>query len=182
MTQEPSDHADESPAPMTRRRMLAAGGALAGGLAATGMLTQSAAAATASLTTRTISLDQAQRIVQAAIHYTTKHSLPPMYVLIVDAVGQPTASVRMDGNALASLDLVAAKAYTASRFGTATADLAAAVKDPGQIAALTAGGMSLLPGGRPIVQDGVVIGAIGAGGSINPAVDDQVAVAALAAL
>ncbi|MFC1407273.1 MULTISPECIES: heme-binding protein [Streptacidiphilus] len=170
---------------MTRRRVMAAGGVLAGGLAATGLLANTAVAAagaTAPVTTKTISLDQAHRIVQAAIQYTKEHSLPPMYVLVVDGVGQPTASARMDGNALASLDLVPAKAYTACRFGTATADLAAGVKDPGQIAALTAGGMSLLPGGRPIVQDGVVIGAIGAGGSINPAVDDQVAIAALKAL
>ena len=105
-----------------------------------------------------------------------------MYVLVVDADGRPTASARMDNNALASVDLVPAKAYSACVLRTATADLDAGVKDPGQIATLTAAGMSLLPGGRPVIQDGVVIGAVSAGGSLDPAVDDQVAAAALKAL
>jgi glc operon protein GlcG len=185
MTQELSDRADESQGPVTRRRVMAAGGALAGGLAATGLLAKSAAAATggtAPLTTKTITLAQAQRIVQAAIQYTTDHSIAPMYVLVVDATGQPMASARMDNNLLASVDLVPARARTACMFGAATADLGTIVKDPGWIAAVTAAGMSLLPGGRPIVQDGVVIGAIAAGGAPSPAVDDQVAIAALKAL
>jgi glc operon protein GlcG len=185
MTQDLPDHADQTRGPVTRRRVMAAGGALAGGLAATGLLATDAAAATggtAPLTTKTISLEQAHRIVQAAIQYTAEHSLPPMYVLVINAAGDPKASAVMDDNGRASIDLVPAKAHTALQFGTATADLAATVKDTGQIAALSAAGMSLLPGGRPIIQDGVVIGAIGTGGSLNPAVDDQVAAAALTAL
>jgi glc operon protein GlcG len=185
MKQEPSDQAGEGRTAMTRRTALASAGVLGGGLAVSGLLAGSAEAATggpALLTTKSITLEQAQRIIQAAIKYTTDHSLPPMYVLVVNGAGEPKASAVMDNNALPAIDLVPAKAHTALRFGTATVDLAATFKDTGRIAALTAVGFSLFPGGRPVIQDGVVIGAIGVGGSTNPLVDDQVAVAALKAL
>ena len=72
----------------------------------------------------------------------------------------------------ASVALVPAKARTARAFRAATADLATGVTDPARIASFTAAGFSLLGGGRPVVEDDQVIGAIGVGGG-SPAQDDE---------
>ncbi|WP_327699866.1 MULTISPECIES: GlcG/HbpS family heme-binding protein [unclassified Streptomyces] len=168
----------------TRRGVLGMAGAVAGGVALSQMLADSASAATGSsgsIATRTISLAQAQRLIEAAVRYVRDHSLPPMFVLVVDSAGETKASLRMDNNSSAAVMLVPAKAHTARTFRTATADLATNIKDPGQIASFVASGCSLLPGGRPIFENGQFIGALGAGGG-TPAQDDEVARAALGAL
>jgi glc operon protein GlcG len=175
--------------PVTRRQVLAYGGAVAG-VAAAGTLAAAAPASAAeqaeaaggSLASRTISLAQANRIVAAGIQYVRDHPpLPPMFVLVVDAAGDEKSSRRMDGNGPASVTLVPIKARTSVAFRAATADLAARTVDPARSASFTAAGFSLLGGGRPVVEDGVVIGAVAVGGG-SPEQDDEVAQAALRAL
>lgn len=129
---------------------------------------------------RSVSLAQANRLVTAALQHVRDAGLPPMFVQVVDVCGDEKAAKRMDGNGLASLALVPAEARTAISFRTATADLARTT-DPARIASLTTAGFSLLGGGRPVVEDGTVIGAIAVGGG-SPEQDDEVARAALAAL
>lgn len=87
----------------------------------------------------------------------------------------------MDGNGLASVALVPVKARTSIAFRAATADLAMRTTDPGRIAFFTLAGFSLLGGGRPILENGAVIGAV-AGGGGTPEQDDEVAGAALRSL
>ena len=135
-----------------------------------------------SIPLRSVSLAQANRIVAAAVAYVRNHSgIPPMYVLVVDVCGDEKASRRMDGNGPASVTLVPIKARTAVSFRAATADLAARTTDPGRIASLTTAGFSLLGGGRPIMENGAVIGAVAVGGG-TPEQDDEVAAAALRVL
>ncbi|MDX2549126.1 GlcG/HbpS family heme-binding protein [Streptomyces sp. WI04-05B] len=168
----------------TRRGMLGIAGAVAGGLAISQMAAGNASAATGSggsIATRTISLAQAQRLTEAAVRYVRDKKLPPMYVLVVDSAGEAKASLRMDNNSSAAAELVPHKAHTARTYRTATADLATNIKDPGQIASFVASGASLLPGGRPIFENGQFIGALAVGGG-TPAQDDEVARAALSAL
>ena len=131
---------------------------------------------------RSVSLAQANRIVAAGVRFVRdREDLPPMFILVVDVCGDEKASRRMDGNGAASVALVPAKARTSAAFRAPTADLAARTTDPARIASFTAAGFSLLGGGRPIVEDGEVIGAIGVGGG-SPEQDDEVAQAALLAL
>ena len=169
---------------LTRRQALGYGGALATGAAAVA-LAQAApaeAAGAGSLTVRSISLAQANRLLTAALAYVRDTSgLPPMYVLVVDVCGDEKASRRMDGNGPASIALVPAKARTALAFRAPTADLAARTTDPARIASFVGAGFSLLGGGRPVLEDGVPIGAIAVGGG-SPEQDDQVARAALEGL
>jgi uncharacterized protein GlcG (DUF336 family) len=178
-------------APMSRRTALGYGAVTAGvaGVAASQLVAGPASAAvpaatkaaTGSLEARTISRAQAEALVRAAVRYVEKTAgIPPMYVLVVDAAGEVKASTRMDGNGPASVALVPPKAATARAFRTATADLAARTTDPARIASFVAAGYSLLGGGRPVVENGQVIGAIGVGGG-SPEQDDQVAQAALRA-
>jgi uncharacterized protein GlcG (DUF336 family) len=171
---------------VSRRRALGYGSAVVGGVAASSLLGAGPAAATnghsGSLPSRSVSLNQANRIISTAIRYVQSHpGIPPMFVLVVDECGNEKASRRMDGNGPASVSLVPIKAHTAVSFRTATADLAARTTNPARIASFTTAGFSLLGGGRPIVENGAVIGAIGVGGG-TPEQDDEVARAALRGL
>lgn len=172
---------------LTRRRALGYTGAVAAGVAGTQFVAARAAGAEAaapggSLATRTISLAQANRILEAGIrHVRATAGMPPMYLLVVDASGDEKASRRMDRNGPASVALVPIKAHTARSFGRPTADLAAGITDPARIASFTTAGFSLLGGGRPIFEGTQLIGAIGVGGG-SPEQDDEVAQAAIAAL
>lgn len=135
-----------------------------------------------SVVLRTASLLQADRVAQAAVDYVQDHpGLPPVFVLVVDAAGNDKASRRMDGNGAAAVAIVRLKAKTSLQVGMATADLATGMADAAGIASFTAAGFVLLGGGRPIVEDGYVIGAVAVGGG-SPAQDDEIAQAALLAL
>jgi glc operon protein GlcG len=184
---------------LTRRQALGYGGAAAAAVAAGSVLASAPASASTpeeeddgareggrSERLRSVTLAQANRIAAAAVRYVREHpGLPPMYVLVVDVAGNEKASRRMDGNGTASLELVPRKARTAAAFRTSTQELANRTTDPARIASFTTAGFSLLGGGQPIVEgegtDRVVIGAVGVGGG-SPEQDDEVALAALAAL
>jgi uncharacterized protein GlcG (DUF336 family) len=176
---------------LTRRQALGYGGAAAATVAAASMLASSPASAAetdddersrgGSTVLRSVSLAQANRIAAAAVRYVRENDLPPMYVLVVDVAGNEKASRRMDGNGIASLALVPAKARTALGFRAVTLEFGAGTTDPGRIASFTTAGFSLLGGGRPIVEDEVLIGAVAVGGG-SPEQDDEVAAAALAEL
>lgn len=179
---------DQGRSAVTRRQMLGYGSAAAAGVAATSLLGAGPAAADegggprGSVEMRSVSLPQANRIVAAGIAYVRDHEkLPPMFIMVVDVCGDEKASRRMDGNGAASVTLVPLKARTSAAFRAATADLAANVTDPARIASFTTAGFSLLGGGRPIVENEKVIGAVGVGGG-TPEQDDEVARAALEGL
>jgi uncharacterized protein GlcG (DUF336 family) len=135
----------------------------------------------------TVSLDQAREVIEAAIEYVKDRqdsdpALPPMFVVVVDACGDEKASERMDGNGAASTVLAPIKARTSAAFRRPTAVLAEGVSaDPAGVASFTTAGFSLLGGGHPLQQDGMVIGAVGVGGG-TPAQDAEVAAAAAAVL
>ncbi|MFL6064392.1 MAG: GlcG/HbpS family heme-binding protein [Friedmanniella sp.] len=170
---------------LSRRKAIGYGGAVATGVVAAGLLQPDVAEADTrggSVTLRSVSLAQANRIVAAGVAYVRTHSgIPPMYILVVDVAGDEKASRRMDGNGPASVTLVPIKARTSVSFRAATADLAARTTDPARIASFTSAGFSLLGGGRPIVEKGAVIGAVAVGGG-TPEQDDEVAKAALRGL
>ena len=99
---------------------------------------------------------------------------------VVDETGLLLQLDRMDGAPLAAADLCEAKALTALHFQMPTADMGKML-DPAeldQVVRTVAFQMVTVPGGRPIVRDGEVIGAIGVTGS-TPARADQVAAEAL---
>jgi glc operon protein GlcG len=190
MDEHTSDRTATDEEGVSRRRALGYGGAVVGGVAAGSLLGAGPAAAAAtdssrhsgSLPARSVSLAQANRILAAGVRYVESHpSIPPMFLLVVDECGDEKASRRMDRNSPASVTLVPIKARTAVSFRTATADLGARTTDPARIASFTTAGFSLLGGGRPITENGMVIGAVAVGGG-SPEQDDEVARAALRGL
>ncbi|MCS5732883.1 GlcG/HbpS family heme-binding protein [Herbiconiux daphne] len=129
-------------------------------------------------------LQAARSIIDAGIDKATELGIP--YTLaVLDGSGNLVAHARMDGAALASIDTSIAKARTSAYFGAATADLQAGVQ-PGAplftIQTSTAAALAFVAGAVPITDaDGVVIGAVGAGGG-TPDQDHVVALAAKSAV
>lgn len=103
----------------------------------------------------------------------------PQCIVIVDASGELLGELRMSGAKFLSRKSALSKALTAASIGAPTTNIPEAVR-PG-IAAATAGSVTGLPGGLPIILDSALLGGIGIGsGSGNQ--DIAVAKAALAAV
>lgn len=95
----------------------------------------------------------------------------PSGIAIVDASGLLRALVLMDGAVPIAQEVVPKKARTAAFAGAPTGEL-----DPALAARIAAAATDFadLPGGLPIVADGVVVGGIAAGGL---SADNDVAIA-----
>ena len=117
-----------------------------------------------------ITLDEAQKIVQAARAKAEEINVQ-MNIAVVDTGSNLTAFARMDGAWLGSIDIAVSKAKTARFFDMTSADLGAASQS-GQplfgIQASNGGGLIIFGGGIPLVRGGVVVGAIGVSGGSVP--------------
>ncbi|SDK88780.1 Uncharacterized conserved protein GlcG, DUF336 family [Glycomyces sambucus] len=102
-------------------------------------------------------------------------------VAIVDRSGNTVAMVQGDGAGPQSPDSAEAKAYTAVSWGRATSDLTEAAEGEGATIADIPGTL-FLAGGVPVVYDGAPIAGIGVGGAPSGDIDEEIALAGLAAL
>jgi uncharacterized protein GlcG (DUF336 family) len=98
----------------------------------------------------------------------------PFTIVVIDTTALPVAQRRMDGAALASVETSLAKARTALLFAQPTAAI-----QPGAplftIETSTTAPLAFVPGGVPLADaEGVVVGAVGAGGG-TPDQDHEVA-------
>ncbi|WP_298960714.1 heme-binding protein [uncultured Roseibium sp.] len=103
----------------------------------------------------------------------------PQCIVIVDASGEVLAEIRMTGAKFLSRKSALAKALTAASIGAATVNVPEEVRT--LIGLATGGNVTGLPGGMPIVVNGVVLGGIGVGSGSGEQ-DIEVARAALAAI
>lgn len=129
-----------------------------------------------------ITLDQAQRVVQAAVAAAKDERLR-MDVAVVDVGGNLKAFARMDGAWLGSIDIAVRKARTARLFDMESGDLGPLSQPGGPLFQIEVsnGGLITFPGGIPLEGDGGIIGAIGvSGGTVEE--DRRVAQAGVAAL
>ena len=121
---------------------------------------------------------QAKEAVQTALKKAVKLDLN-MCVAVVDSGGMLKAFARMDHAWTGSIDIAIKKAITACEFGMLTGELGK-LSQPGKSLygiEHSNGGLITFPGGVPIVNtDGVLIGAIGASGSVVEN-DEKVALA-----
>ena len=182
MTDPISEQAPHLP-PLSRRQALAVGGGLAAA-AATGSIAAAGPAAAAGggqpLTLRSVSLQQAKAVLQAAEREAARLRVPA-FIVVVDVCGDVKASSRQDGNSPASLSLAPLKAQTSLAFRTSTATLAERTTDPVRAQSFLAAGFTLLGGGLPLFSGEQVIGAIGVGGG-SPDQDSRIAEAGRRAL
>jgi uncharacterized protein GlcG (DUF336 family) len=135
-----------------------------------------------STTHKTLQLADAKRILEAA-HKKAEEIKQPMCIAVVCAGGNLLAFERMEQAWQGSIDIAINKAWTSRAFDVATGDLANFAQ-PGKdfygIHATNNGRVIIFAGGIPILQDGVVIGAIGASGGSGEQ-DEAVAKAGAAA-
>jgi len=125
-----------------------------------------------------LTLKGAQKILAAAIAKAEEMKVPQC-ITVVDDGGQMLAFARMDGSRVLSMDSSNAKARTAASNKTPTGQ----IEDPMgiKLAIAMQGRFVNLPGGLPIIVDGIVIGAVGVGSGTG-AQDVEVAKAGLTAL
>lgn len=131
----------------------------------------------------TITLQNAQSVVESARKRAEQIGVP-MNIAVVDEGNNLMAFARMEGAWLGSIDISQGKAYTARAFDMPTKDLAPLCQ-PGQplfgIQASNQGHLIIFPGGIPLKENGVVVGAVGvSGGTVDQ--DQEVATAAAAGL
>ena len=91
----------------------------------------------------------------------------PMNIAVVDAGGNLTAHVRMDGAWIGSVDISINKAFTSRAFDISTRDLAKHAQLGGQFYGIhvsNSGRIMIFAGGIPLKREGRVVGAIGVSG------------------
>jgi glc operon protein GlcG len=117
-------------------------------------------------------------MLQAAVAAAEK-SGQPQCIVIVDASGQTIAEIRMTAAKFLSRKSAKSKALTAASIGAPSSNIPKSVRPA--IGSATGGCMTGLPGGLPIIVEGVVLGGIGVGSGTGPQ-DIEVAQAALSAI
>ena len=116
-----------------------------------------------------VSLEQANRIVGAAIDAARSAGHKPMAVVVVDDSGNLKAAQRDDGASMFRIDVASGKAYAAIAMGASSRELAQRAKDNPVFfttLAATAHGRFLPQTGAVLIkaEDGRVLGAAGASG------------------
>ena len=112
--------------------------------------------------TRVLSAEASRRALAAAEAEARKNSWG-VSIAVVDAYGELTAFLRLDGAPPLSVELSRAKARTAARWRRPTRVLDSTIT-AGRLALLNADNSLPLEGGVPIVVNGVVVGAVGVSG------------------
>lgn len=111
-----------------------------------------------------ITLEQAQRVAQAAQEEAQRHDWP-MVIAIVDSAAHLVLQHRLDQAQLGSIEVARQKAETAVRFRRPTKRFEDALAQGGlHLRLLGMTNLTPLDGGLPLVVDGKVIGAIGVSG------------------
>ena len=126
----------------------------------------------------TITADRAAEITAAAVSEARK---PPrnwkLAVAVVDPNGDLVYFYKMDNTQLGSIDIAINKARTAARLRRPTEDLWKAVQTQAGAYLATLGDFAIAMGAYPLIENGKLIGAVGASGGTG-AQDDVAAKAA----
>ncbi len=125
-----------------------------------------------------ISLDRAHSVLEAAVTEAKKHDWK-MNLAVVDSGGNLVAFARMDGAQLASAAIAEHKARVAATFRRESKAFESGVQS-GLLYQLSLDGVIASRGGIPLVDDGKLIGAIGASGGAGS--QDEVSAKAGAAV
>jgi uncharacterized protein GlcG (DUF336 family) len=132
---------------------------------------------------KSVSLDDAQRVIQAGIAK-AKEIGSPSNIAVADAGGNLIAFARMEEAWLGSIDIAINKAFTSRAFNIATKQLSGFAQ-PGEqfygIHVSNHGRVMIFAGGLPLKSGGKVVGAVGISGGTGEQ-DQKIVEAAAAAL
>ena len=123
--------------------------------------------------TMSLTLEQANRIIVAALAKARALKLPPVGVAVMDPGGHLIAMQREDGLSFLRIKVAQAKAYSALAMGTHTRHLATRFEQGGRtegfftaLNALSGGNVITVPGGVLVhAKDGTLLGAVGISGA-----------------
>jgi uncharacterized protein GlcG (DUF336 family) len=137
------------------------------------------------ISARTITLQQAQTIVAAALAHGAEKGFNPLTVAVLDPGGALVALARQDGSGNLRPELAAAKAYGVLALGMTNRAIAARAADSPEfftsVAALAGGRILSVPGGVFVRDgDGTLLGAVGVTGDASLH-DEAAAVAGITA-
>jgi uncharacterized protein GlcG (DUF336 family) len=116
-----------------------------------------------------LTLDQANRIIAAALQQSASSGYKPMAVVVLDDAGHLKAAQRQDGASMFRIDVATGKAWAAVGMDASSRTLAQRAKDnPNFFVTLasTAQGRFLPQTGAVLIRDadGAILGAVGASG------------------
>ena len=126
-----------------------------------------------------ITLDHALTLISAAVNEAKKRDWK-LNVAVIDSGGNLVAFERMDGAQLASISIAEHKARTAVKYRRETKAFENGIQQSGFNYLITIDGVVASRGGIPLIDNGMVIGAIGCSGGTGS--QDEVACKAAAAL
>jgi uncharacterized protein GlcG (DUF336 family) len=134
---------------------------------------------------QTLTLAQAQQIIQAALAKSKEKGFKPMGVAVLDAAGNLKAFASEDGASMFRFDVARAKAWGAIGMGVSSRVLGQRAKDnPNFFVALaaTADGKFLPQTGAVLIKDaaGNLLGAVGASGGTGDE-DEEICMAGVQA-
>jgi uncharacterized protein GlcG (DUF336 family) len=132
-----------------------------------------------------LSLIQANRIIEAALAHSTASGYKPMAVVVLDEAGHMKATQREDGASMFRMDIAGGKAWASVAMGASSRVLTQRAKDlPAFFGALsnTANGKFIPQTGAVLIKDadGHVLGAVGASGGTGDE-DEAICVAGVSA-
>jgi uncharacterized protein GlcG (DUF336 family) len=131
-----------------------------------------------------LTLNQANQIIQAALALSYQKSYRPMAVVVLDDSGHLKAAQRQDGASMFRVDIATGKAWAAVAMGASSRVLTQRAADmPAFFGALAATGQGkFIPQtGAVLIKDdsGAVIGAVGASGGTGDE-DEEICMAGVA--
>ena len=124
-------------------------------------------------TTYQLTLEGAQKVMDAAVVYAKARQSPGGSIAVVDAGGHLLLFERLDGSFPASATVAIEKARTAALFKFESKKLEDAING-GRDALITVG-YTFLQGGVPVLYNGQVVGAIGVSGAQSADQDREIA-------
>jgi uncharacterized protein GlcG (DUF336 family) len=132
-----------------------------------------------------LTLDQANRIIAAALQRCAEAGYKPMAVVVLDNAGHMKSAQRQDGASMFRIDIANGKAWASIAMGAASRVLTQRAKDlPAFFGALasTGQGKFIPQTGAVLVKDadGQVIGAVGASGGSGDE-DEEICIAGVTA-
>ena len=127
-----------------------------------------------------LTLDGANRVIQAAKEYAFKVHAPGGVIAVVDDGGNLMALQCLDGTFAAGANISIGKARTAVLFKKPTKFFEEIVKN-GRVSMVTLNDFTPLQGGVPITVDGQIVGAVGVSGAASAQQDEELALAGAAA-
>ena len=121
-----------------------------------------------------------QRVLTAAVAKAHEIGVP-MGISVVDEGGNLVGFIKMDGAFIHTNQTSFSKAYTAASIRKPSGSSGIPPEITKEIASVTNGKFTTLPGGQPLVKDGKIVGGVGVGGGKGDQ-DEAVAKAGVDAL